>query len=146
MEQKALGKGDLRKIPNGGPGIENRLQILWHFGVNSGKLTSERFVAAVAAEPARIFGMEKQKGAIKRGLDADILLWDPNVEYTISAKTQRMATDYSMFEGWTVKGNVAKVFSRGELVVDNTTQPGVFLGKTGRGRFVKREANAGGFA
>jgi dihydropyrimidinase len=146
MEQKALGKGDFRKIPNGGPGIENRLQILWHFGVNSGKLTSERFVAAVAAEPARIFGMEKQKGAIKRGLDADILLWDPNVEYTISAKTQRMATDYSMFEGWTVKGNVAKVFSRGELVVDNTTQPGVFLGKTGRGRFVKREANAGGFA
>jgi dihydropyrimidinase len=146
MQQKALGKGDFRKIPNGGPGIENRLQILWHFGVNSGKLTPERFVAVAAAEPARIFGMEQQKGAIKAGLDADVVLWDPNKEYTISAKTQRMATDYSMFEGWTVKGNAAKVFSRGELVVDNTTQPGVFLGKTGRGKFVKREANAGGFA
>lgn len=146
MEQKALGKGDFRKIPNGGPGVENRLQILWHFGVNSGKLTPERFVAAAAAEPARIFGMETQKGAIKPGLDADVLLWDPEKEYTISAKTQRMATDYSMFEGWKVKGNAAKVYSRGELVVDNTTQPGVFLGKTGRGKFVKREANAGGFA
>jgi dihydropyrimidinase len=146
MEQKALGKGDFRKIPNGGPGVENRLQILWHFGVNSGRMTPERFVAAASAEPARIFGMETQKGAIKPGLDADVLLWDPNAEYTIRAETQRMATDYSMFEGWTVKGNAAKVYSRGELVVDNTTQPGVFLGKTGRGRFVKREANAGGFA
>lgn len=146
MEQKALGKGDFRKIPNGGPGVENRLQILWHFGVNSGKMTPERFVAAASAEPARIFGMETQKGAIRAGLDADVLLWDPNAEYTISAKTQRMNTDYSMFEGWAVKGNAAKVYSRGELVVDNATQPGVFLGRTGRGRFVKREANAGGFA
>jgi dihydropyrimidinase len=86
--------------------------------------------------------MEKQKGRLL-GLDADILLWDPKAEYTISAKTQCMATDYSMFEGWKVKGNAAKVFSRGELVVDNVA-PGKFLGATGRGRFVKREANAGG--
>jgi dihydropyrimidinase len=145
-DQKELGRGDFRKIPNGGPGVENRLQILWHFGVNSGKLTPEKFVELSATNPAKIFGMGKQKGAIKEGLDADILLWDPNVEYIISAATQCMATDYSMFEGWTVKGNAAKVFSRGELVVDNTTQPGKFLGATGRGRFVKREANAGGFA
>jgi dihydropyrimidinase len=144
MEQKALGKGDFRKIPNGGPGVENRLQILWHFGVNSGRITPEKFVELTCTAPARIFGMEKQKGAIAPGLDADILLWDPNAEYTISAKTQRMATDYSMFEGWKVKGNAAKVFSRGELVVDNLEQPGKFLGATGRGRFVKREANAGG--
>jgi dihydropyrimidinase len=144
MEQKALGKGDFRKIPNGGPGIENRLQILWHYGVNSGKITPEKFVELSATNPAKIFGMEKQKGAIAVGLDADVLLWDPNVEYTISAATQRMATDYSMFEGWKVKGNAAKVFSRGELVVDNVTKPGQFLGATGRGRFVKREANAGG--
>ena len=145
-DQKELGRGDFRKIPNGGPGVENRLQILWHFGVNSGRITQEKFVELAATAPAKIFGMEKQKGAIADGLDADILLWDPNVEYTISAETQCMATDYSMFEGWKVKGNAAKVFSRGELVVDNTTQPGTFLGATGRGRFVKREANAGGFA
>jgi dihydropyrimidinase len=144
MEQKGLGKGDFRKIPNGGPGIENRLQLLWNFGVNSGKITPQRFVALSATNPAKIFGMEKQKGTLAPGLDADVLLWDPNAEYTIRAATQRMATDYSMFEGWIVKGNAAKVFSRGELVVDNTSQPGKFLGATGRGRFVKREANAGG--
>jgi dihydropyrimidinase len=144
MEQKALGKGDFRKIPNGGPGVENRLQILWHYGVNAGKITPEQFVALSATNPAKIFGMERQKGAIAEGLDADVLLWDPKAEYTISAKTQRMATDYSMFEGWRVAGNAAKVYSRGELVVDNGKEPGRFLGATGRGRFVKREANAGG--
>ncbi|QMV17602.1 dihydropyrimidinase [Granulicella sp. 5B5] len=145
-DQKSLGKDDFRKIPNGGPGVENRLQILWHFGVNAGRITPEKFVELAATAPARIFGMEKQKGSITPGLDADVLLWDPNAEYTISAATQRMATDYNMFEGWTVKGNAAKVFLRGELVVDNTTRPGEFLGATGRGRFVRRETNAGGFA
>lgn len=146
MKQKALGREDFTKIPNGGPGVENRLQILWHFGVNGGRITPEKFVELSCTNPAKIFGMSKQKGAIKVGLDADILLWDPNVEYTISAATQCMATDYNLFEGWKVKGNAAKVFSRGELVVDNQRQPGKFLGATGRGRFVKRECNAGGFA
>ena len=145
-DQKELGRNEFTKIPNGGPGIENRLQILWHFGVNQGRLTPEKFVELACTNPAKIFGMGKQKGSIAPGLDADILLWDPNANYTITAATQCMATDYNMFEGWTVKGNAAKVFSRGELVVDNTTQPGKFLGKTGRGRFVKREANAGGLA
>jgi dihydropyrimidinase len=145
-DQKELGRGDFRKIPNGGPGVENRLQILWHFGVNAGRITQEKFVDLCCTAPARIFGMSRQKGAIAVGLDADILLWDPKAEYTISAKTQRMATDYSMFEGWRVVGNAAKVFSRGELVVDNCSQPGRFLGATGRGRFLRREANAGGLA
>ncbi len=146
MEQKALGRHDFSKIPNGGPGIENRLQILWHFGVNSGRITPERFVELSATNPAKIFGMGQQKGSITPGLDADILLWDPNAEYTISAATQCMANDYNMFEGWKVKGNAAKVFSRGELVVDNVANPGKFLGATGRGHFVRRECNAGGFA
>ncbi len=145
-DQKELGRGDFTKIPNGGPGIENRLQILWHFGVNSGRLTPERFVELCCTNPARIFGMAKQKGAIIPGLEADILLWDPEANYTLSAATQCMATDYNMFEGWAVKGNAAKVFSRGELVVDNQVTPGRFLGKPGRGRFLKREANAGGLA
>ncbi len=145
-DQKELGRHDFTKIPNGGPGVENRLQILWHFGVNQGRITPEKFVELSCTNPAKIFGMGNQKGSIARGLDADILLWDPNADYTITAATQCMATDYNMFEGWKVKGNAAKVFSRGELVVDNTTQPGKFLGQTGRGRFVKREANAGGLA
>jgi dihydropyrimidinase len=140
-DQKSLGKDDFTKIPNGGPGIENRLQILWHFGVNSGALTAERFVELCCTAPARIFGMP-QKGSIAPGKDADILLWDPNAAYTITAATQCMATDYSMFEGWQVKGNARDVYSRGELVVKD----GKWIGQTGRGRFLKREANAGGFA
>ena len=140
-DQKSLGKDDFTKIPNGGPGIENRLQILWHFGVNSGALTAERFVELCSTAPARIFGM-LQKGALAPGKDADILLWDPNAAYTITAATQCMATDYSMFEGWQVKGNAKDVFSRGERVVKD----GKWIGQTGRGRFLKREANAGGFA
>ncbi len=146
MEQKALGRGNFAKIPNGGPGVENRLQILWHFGVNSGRLTPERFVALTATNPARIFGMGGRKGTIAAGFDADVLLWDPEADYTITAATQCMANDYNLFEGWTVKGNAAKVFARGELVVDNAAQPGVFLGTAGRGAFVRREANAGGLA
>jgi len=145
-DQKELGRNDFTKIPNGGPGVENRLQILWHFGVNQGRITPEKFVELCCTNPAKIFGMGKQKGSVAPGLDADILLWDPKAEYTITAATQCMATDYNMFEGWTVKGNASKVFSRGEMVVDNTANPGKFLGKTGRGRFVKREANAGGLA
>jgi dihydropyrimidinase len=140
-DQKSLGKNDFTKIPNGGPGIENRLQIVWQFGVNTGQLTPEKFVELCCTAPARIFGMP-QKGVIAPGKDADILLWDPKATYTISAATQAMATDYSMFEGWEVSGNAKHVFSRGELVVQN----GQWIGQTGRGRFLKREANAGGFA
>ncbi len=138
-DQKSLGKDDFTKIPNGGPGIENRMQLLWHHGVNAGLLTPERFVELTATGPARIFGMTK-KGVVAEGFDADLLLWDPEAEYTISAATQAMNTDYSMFEGWTVNGNAAKVYSRGTLVVED----GRFIGKPGHGRFVKREANAGG--
>jgi dihydropyrimidinase len=139
MEQKALGKGDFRKIPNGGPGIENRLQILWHFGVNAGRITPEKFVELCSTAPARIFGMTR-KGVIAAGKEADILLWDPNADYTISAATQCMATDYSMFEGWKVRGNAKHVYSRGQQVVSE----GKFVGKAGHGKFIKREANAGG--
>jgi dihydropyrimidinase len=140
-DQKSLGKEDFSKIPNGGPGIENRLQILWHYGVNSGILTPQQFVALASAEPARIFGMPT-KGAIAPGKDADILLWDPAADYTITAATQSMATDYNMFEGWQVRGNAKHVFSRGLQVVAD----GKFIGHANHGRFLKRQANAGGFA
>jgi dihydropyrimidinase len=140
-DQKSLGKEDFSKIPNGGPGIENRLQILWHYGVNSGILTPQQFVALASAEPARIFGMPT-KGAIAPGKDADILLWDPAADYTITAATQSMATDYNMFEGWQVRGNAKLVFSRGLQVVADAK----FIGNANHGRFLKRQANAGGFA
>ncbi len=138
-DQKQLGIHDFTKIPNGGPGVENRLQLIHHYGVNSGKLTLNRFVELVATSPARIFGMYPKKGVLAAGSDADIVVWDPNAEHTISAKTHNMRVDYSMFEGFRVTGNARQVFSRGELIVEN----GKFLGKPGRGRYLRRAARGG---
>ena len=136
-EQKATGRDNFTKIPNGGPGIENRLQLLWHHGVNTGLLTPQQFVALTSTNPARIFNLQT-KGAIVEGKDADILLWDPTADYTISAATQAMNTDYSMFEGWQVRGNTHQVYSRGQLIVDQ----GKFIGHPGHGHFLKRQPNA----
>jgi dihydropyrimidinase len=138
-DQKILGKDDFTKIPNGGPGIENRLQLIYHHGVNQGKISLNRFVELTSTTPARIFGMYPQKGEIAPGSDADIVLWDPNAPYTISASTHHMKVDYSMFEGFHVKGNVRMVLSRGDVIVDGET----FLGKPGRGRYLKRAARGG---
>jgi dihydropyrimidinase len=138
-DQKSLGKNDFTKIPNGGPGIENRLQLLHHYGVNEGKLSINRFVEIVSTAPARIFGLYPKKGAIAPGSDADVVVWDPKAEHIISAKTHHMRVDYSMFEGFRVRGNARQVFSRGELIVDS----GRFLGKPGRGAFLRRAARGG---
>jgi dihydropyrimidinase len=141
-DQKSLGKGDFTKIPNGGPGIENRLQLIHHYGVNQGKLSINRFVELTSTAPARIFGMYPKKGTIAAGSDADIVLWDPNAEHTISAKTHHMRVDYSMFEGYKVRGNARKVIARGEVIVDD----GRFTGRPGRGAFLKRAARGGAWA
>jgi dihydropyrimidinase len=133
-DQKTLGLEAFTKIPNGGPGVENRMQLTWHHGVNAARITPERFVELTAEAPAKIFGMYPKKGIVAPGSDADILLWDPNAEYTIEAATQAMHTDYSIFEGFKVKGNARQVFSRGELVVDG----GKFIGKVGRGQYLHR--------
>ena len=138
-DQKALGKDDFTKIPNGGPGVENRLQLIHHYGVNAGKISLNRFVELVATSPARIFGMYPKKGTIAPGSDADIVIWDPEADFTISAQTHHMRVDYSLFEGFQVKGNVRQVLSRGEVVIDG----GKFSGKPGRGRYLKREARGG---
>src|SRR6202789_2388548 len=130
-DQKALGKDDFTKIPNGGPGIENRLQLLHHHGVNAGKITLNRFVELVSTAPARIFGMYPKKGVLAVGSDADIVLWDPGAELTISAKTHHMRVDYSMFEGFKVRGNARDVYARGELIISK----GEFIGKPGRGQY-----------
>jgi dihydropyrimidinase len=138
-DQKALGKDDFTKIPNGGPGIENRLQLLHHHGVGLGNLTLQRFVELVSTAPARIFGMYPKKGVLAPGSDADIVLWDPAFSHTISAATHHMRVDYSMFEGFKVRGNARDVYSRGELVVSK----GEFIGKPGRGQYLRRAARGG---
>jgi len=138
-DQKQLGKDDFTKIPNGGPGVENRMQLLYHFGVNAGKISLERFVEITSTAPARIFGLYPRKGVLQKGADADIVLWDPNAEHLISAATHHMRCDFSLFEGWKVKGNASKVFSRGELVVDD----GSYIAATGRGKYLRREARGG---
>jgi dihydropyrimidinase len=138
-DQKALGKDDFTKIPNGGPGIENRLQLLHHHGVGQGNFSINRFVELVSTAPARIFGMYPKKGVLAEGSDADLVLWDPAEDYTISAATHHMRVDYSMFEGFRVRGNARDVYSRGELIVSK----GEFIAKPGRGDYLRREARGG---
>jgi dihydropyrimidinase len=138
-DQKSLGKGDFTKIPNGAPGIENRLQLIYHHGVNGGRLSLNRFVELVSTTPARIFGLYPRKGVLAEGSDADIVIWDPEAEHTISAATHHMRVDYSMFEGFKVKGNARTVLSRGEIVIDS----GKCAAKPGRGQYLKRAARGG---
>ena len=138
-DQKALGKGDFTKIPNGGPGIEHRMSLIYSGGVGKGRFNINRFVEMVSTAPAKIFGLYPQKGTIAIGSDADLVVFDPNREHTISAKTHHMRVDYSMFEGITVKGMPDVVLSRGRVLV----QDGKFHGKAGGGQFVKRATYSG---
>ena len=133
-EQKELGKGDFTKIPNGGPGIEHRMQLLYDGGVNTGRISLNRWIEITSTAPAKMFGMYPRKGTIAPGSDADIVIWNPEKEYIISANTHHMAVDYSMYEGKKVKGNTDVVISRGEVIVEKEK----FFGKPGRGNFVKR--------
>ena len=132
--QKDLGRDDFTKIPNGGPGIENRLQLLFEGGVNEDRLSVNRWVELVSTAPAKMFGMYPRKGSIAVGSDADIVIWDPKAEHTISAASHHMNVDYSMFEGMHIKGNAETVLSRGEIIVQDDT----FTGAAGRGGFIKR--------
>jgi dihydropyrimidinase len=138
-DQKTLGKDDFTKIPNGGPGVENRLQLIYHHGVNQGRISLNRFVELVSTTPAKLFGMYPRKGVLAPGSDADIVVWDPDAKHIISARTHHMRIDYSMFEGFEVKGNAKLVMSRGEVIVEN----GTFHGRPGRGQFLKRTARGG---
>jgi dihydropyrimidinase len=134
-EQKELGKDDFTKIPNGGPGIEHRLSLVYSGGVHGGKFSPNRFVQLVATAPAKLFGLYPRKGTIAVGSDADLIVFAPNEEQIISVKTHHMRVDYSMFEGTRVKGVTKTVLSRGRTIIDN----GRFVGKAGAGEFLKRE-------
>jgi len=134
-EQKELGKDDFTKIPNGGPGIEHRLSLVFTGGVHGGRFSVNRFVETVSTAPAKLFGLYPRKGTIAVGSDADLVIFDPHLEQVISAATHHMRVDYSMFEGIKVKGAPRRVFSRGRLLIDN----GRFVGRAGHGEFMKRQ-------
>jgi dihydropyrimidinase len=132
--QKEMGVGDFRKIPNGLPGVENRVDLLHDGGVVTGRLTPNRWVEVISTAPARMFGLP-QKGAVAVGLDADLVIYDPARAHTISASTHHMNVDYSCYEGREVTGAADVVFSRGKILVDGEE----WLGAKGDGQFLKRQ-------
>ena len=140
--QKAAGRDDFRKIPNGCGGIEERMMVVWDAGVNTGRLTSSEFVAVTSANAAKIFNIYPRKGVIAPGSDADLVLWDPEATRTLSAKTQRSRVDYNVFEGRTVTGVPTHTVSQGKLVYAR----GDLRAERGAGRYVKRPAFAPVFA
>jgi dihydropyrimidinase len=138
-EQKELGRNDFTKIPNGGPGVEHRLSLIYSGGVHGGKFSANRFVQLVSTAPAKLFGLYPRKGTIAVGSDADLVIFDANSEQVISASTHHMRVDYSMFEGIRVRGVTKTVLSRGNVIIDN----GEFTGRAGAGEFVRRATYSG---
>ena len=133
-KQKELGKGDFSKIPNGAPGVETRMALIYDGGVEAGRITLNRWIDLCSTTPAKLMGMFPKKGTIAAGSDADIVVWDPRATQTLSAKTHHMRVDYNPYEGRKVKGKAVTVLSRGEVIVAD----GKFVGKKGRGKFVRR--------
>jgi dihydropyrimidinase len=131
---KELGRDDFTKIPNGLPGVQDRLPILWTYGVRAGRISLNQLVALNSTNPARIFGLYPRKGALLPGSDADIVIWDPEqrVKYGVGRSHQR--TDYNLYEGWELVGYPEKVFLRGKLIVDGEQ----WLGRSGQGQFLER--------
>ena len=132
--QKDLGTGSFAKIPNGMPGIETRLYLLWDGGVRAGRISMNRFVEITSTAPAKIFGLYPRKGTIAVGADADVIVWDPERRHVLSEKTLHMRVDYSPYEGKEVVGAPTHVLSRGKVVIEN----GKHVGRQGDGRFFKR--------
>jgi dihydropyrimidinase len=134
--QKDMGKDDFRKIPNGLNGIQERMPVLYTYGVKKDRISMTRFVEVTATNPAKLFGLYPQKGSLLPGSDADLVLWNPKMEYTISAKDHQSACDTNVDEGTKVEGGPSMVFIRGTKVYDD----GKFLVEPGFGQFVKRPA------
>jgi len=137
-EQKEMGRDDFTKIPNGGPGVEHRMSLIYSGGVASGRFNANRFVELVSTTPAKLFGLYPRKGTIAVGSDADLVIFDPHRKHTISAATHHMRVDYSMFEVIQVTGMPDVVLSRGRVVVENDK----FLGRAGQGEFLRRATYA----
>ncbi len=131
--QKELGKETFTKIPNGGPGVEDRLSMTFH-GAMQRSFSLNKFIDITSTASAKMFGMFPRKGTIAVGSDADIVIFDPEKERTISAKTHHMNCDYSLFEGWKIKGEPQTVLSRGKVIIED----GQYKGRPGEGKFIKR--------
>lgn len=140
-EQKELGKEDFSKIPNGAPGVENRMSLIYNGGVVENRISLNRFVELTSTAAAKMFGMFPKKGTIAVGSDADIVIFDPETEHTFGVENEHMNVDYSAYEGWKVKGKVQTVLSRGRVVIEN----GEHKGKAGVGQFLRRGECVGGF-
>jgi dihydropyrimidinase len=138
LADKARGRNDFSKIPNGAPGLETRMMLLWDGGVRAERIDAQRFVELTAAGPARLFGLWPRKGTIAVGSDADLVIWDPERETRLSVETLHMRVDYSPYEGRVVHGGPSVVMSRGEVLVDR----GEWKGRAGRGQFLKRSHGA----
>lgn len=132
-EQKELGRGNFTLVPNGAPGIEERM-IMVHSGVASGRIDINRFVEITATSPAKVFGLYPQKGCLAVGADADIVVWDPRASGMIAQERLHHAVDYTLYEGKAFTGGPRHVFLRGRQIVDD----GAYIGEAGYGRFVKR--------
>lgn len=133
-DQKQLGQGDFRKVPNGLPGVEDRMDLLHDGGVVAGRISRERWVEITSAAPARLFGLAGRKGVVAVGADADLVVYDPQRRHTISAATHHMDVDYSCYEGRTIQGGSDVVLSRGRIVIED----GRYVGSKGHGRFLRR--------
>jgi dihydropyrimidinase len=133
-DQKEMGKDDFRKIPNGTNGVQDRMAVLWHHGVNTGKLTPSEFVRVTSTAAAQIFNIYPRKGAVAVGSDADLVVWDPQGTRTISAKTHHQNIDFNIYEGMTVKGVPAVTLSRGEVVWKDAQ----LNTEKGKGRYIDR--------
>lgn len=133
---KELGRDDFTKIPNGLPGVQDRLPILWTYGVRAGKLSANQFVALTSTNAAKIFGLYPRKGALLPGADADLVIWDPEKKVTYGVANSHQRTDYNLYEGWELVGHPEKVFLRGTMIVDGEK----WFGKAGDGQFLKRKA------
>jgi dihydropyrimidinase len=138
MREKHLGDGDFSKIPNGAPGVETRMSLVYDGGVRTGRISMNRFVELTSTSPAKIFGMFPKKGTIAPGSDADIVIFDPEKTTTLSAKTHHMKVDYNPYEGRQVTGVTETVLSRGKVIID----AGKFTGRAGAGSFLKRSARS----
>ena len=132
--QKTMGRDDFSKIPNGGPGLENRLHMIHHFGVGEGRITLNRMVELLCTNPAKLFGLYPRKGTIAPGSDADLVIFDPSKRKTITVADQHSKTDYNLYEGTEVSGDVDTVLVRGTVVVDD----GELKVEPGFGEFVER--------
>lgn len=132
---KELGKDDFTKIPNGLPGVGDRLPVLWTYGVGSGRITANQFVALTSTNAARIFGLYPRKGALVPGADADIVIWDPDRKLKYGLEYAHHRTDYNLFENWEMVGFPEKVFLRGRMIVDGEH----WLGSRGGGQYLHRE-------